>query len=63
MRNWSDITNHGDVQTDRLNRANRRFTTSARAFNQDFYFFQAVPHRLPTGILSDKLRGVRCALA
>src|SRR5262249_6465466 len=40
-----------------------RLTSGTWSFYQDFYFLQAMPHRLPRRVLRNHLRSVSSALA
>src|SRR2546423_11603909 len=58
MRYWRDVADDGEIESDRLKRAHRRFTTRARSPNEDFDFFQAMTHRLTRGGLGHHLRRI-----
>src|SRR5581483_4596611 len=63
VRHRRDVADDGDVESNRLHRADGGFTTGAGTFDADFNFFQAVSHRLAAGILRNHLCSVSGAFA
>ena len=63
MRHGCDVTDDGKVETDRLERADGRFTAGAWSPNEHFDFLEAVAHGLARGILRHHLRGIGSAFA
>src|SRR5450432_64043 len=63
VRNRRHVLDRADLQTDRLNGANRGLTTGAGTFDPNFHFLHAVRHRLTRGVLRDLLGGVSGAFA
>ena len=63
MRNGRDVPNHREIESNSLQSADSRFTSSAGTTHENFHFLQSMAHCLTGRILRDHLRCVGGALA
>ena len=61
VRDWCHVADHRNIKANSLHSANSRFTAGTWALDANFDFLETMSHGLPTGVLSNHLRGVGCA--